>query len=279
MPMSPMTTKKSDLQSKYLPKTFFKTIASQSLLWSLLVIVMVWWFLSKQVDNALILPKLSVVLSKMTEIGGSEDFLKVIGNTLKHVLFGFSLAFVISVPLGIWAGKSPVAQLFLYPWIQLLRAVPVMSIILYLLLFVPTEWVSVWVAFLIVFPMLFTNIAEGVKAIDPKLLEMAQLYEMPLATQIRHIYIPSLFPYLMAASLTAMGMNVKAVITAEAMSVPEFSIGTQLLEARNYLETETILAWTLWIILIAIVMDVLLLSLKWSVTKGRRAYVIYRRSS
>lgn len=254
-----------------------RTLALQSVTLSVLIIFLFWWLLAKRIDSPLILPSPSLVFEKMWDILLSETFGQVIKGTLRHVLLGFSIAFGAGVVSGILSGLFRPVNFFFYPWILLLRATPVMSFILYLLLFVPTSFVAVWVSFFIVFPVIHTNVLEGFRSVDLKLLEMANLYKVPLKKQLLKIYIPSIFPYLMAASISGMGINIKAVITAEAMALPEFSIGTALFSARNYLETETILAWTLLIILIAIVMDLLLLAIRYGLTKGRRRYVIQRR--
>lgn len=260
------------------PKEAFQNaLVMQSVTLSLVIIFMFWWVISKRIDAPLILPSPALVFSKMGELIRSEEFIGVIKGTLRHVLLGFAVALSAGIVSGVLSGLFRVVNLFFYPWILLLRATPVMSFILYLLLFVPTPYVAIWVSFFIVFPVIHTNVLEGFRSVDEKLLEMATLYKVPLVKQLRHIYIPSIFPYLMAACVSGMGINIKAVITAEAMALPEFSIGTALFTARNYLETETILAWTLLIILIAVLMDLLLMGLRTGLTKGRRQYVIQRR--
>lgn len=251
----------------------------QSVLFSLAVLLLAWLFFARQIDSELILPDPQSVLSKVGEILAGETFWHIMLGSLRHVLLGFAIAFGAGVSTGILSGLAKPMNWFIYPWLLLLRATPVMSFILYLLLFVPTPYVAVWVSFFIVYPIIYTNVLEGFKAVDGNLLEMARLYKVPFWSQLRHIYIPSIFPYLMAASVTGMGMNIKAVITAEALALPENAIGTELFMARNYLDTQSILAWTLLIIAMAVVLDLLLLGLKWSLTKGRRSYVIQRRSA
>ncbi len=99
---------------------------------------------------------------------------------MRHVILGFSIAFGAGVLTGILSGLFQQVQWFFYPWVQLLRATPVMSFILYLILFVPTPYIAVWVAFFIVFPIIHTNVLEGFRSVDPKLLEMADLYRVPM---------------------------------------------------------------------------------------------------
>lgn len=256
-----------------------QSFAFQSLLASVLIIVFMWWGLALKIDTPYILPKPEVVLTKLFEILMSQSFYQVMLGTITHVFQGFIIALTLGILTGLAAGKFKLIDTFVYPWVLVLRTTPVMSFILYLLLFVPTNWVSVWVSVFIVYPMIHVSVLEGYRQVDPKLIEMANLHGVPIETQLKKVYLPSILPFLMSAAVTGMGVNIKAVITAEAMSLPEFSIGTALFNARNYLETETILAWTLIIIAMAVVMDLLLYAIKWVVTEGRRKRALSRRQS
>lgn len=231
--------------------------------------------------GALILPEPMAVLRRVVAMAvdaqASTVFWPALWGSLGRALLGFTVALVGATVLGVASGLWRPLQQLLYPAVQLLRAVPVMSIILYLLLFVATEQVAVWVSFLIVFPLIYTNVVTSIATVDPKLLEMAVLYRLKPWQRLRHIYLHAVLPYWLAACLTGMGMNIKAVITAEAMSLPSASFGALMSEARNYLDTEGLLAITVWIIVLAILLDVVLLGLKWLLMKGRRSYVIYRR--
>ncbi len=234
--------------------------------------------------GALILPEPMAVLSRFARMAWGDPveaqvFWSAFMGSLGRGLLGFSVALLTASVFGIAAGLWRPLQQLIYPAVQLLRSVPVMSIILYLLLFVATDWVAVWVSFLIVFPLIYTNTMAGVASVDQKLLEMATLYSINTWQRLRHIYFPALFPYWIAACLTGMGLNIKAVITAEAMSLPSNSFGAMMSEARNYLDTEGLLAITLWIIVLAVLLDAVLLVIKWLLMKGRRWYVVHRRSS
>lgn len=231
--------------------------------------------------GALILPGPGQVINRVLTLGFSSReapmFWAALAGSLGRALLGFCVAVVAATLLGIGSGLFRPLQQLLYPLVQLLRAVPVMSIILYLLLFVATDWVAVWVSFLIVFPLIYTNVVTGLNTVDLKLLEMAKLYRLSPWKQLRHIYLHAVMPYWLAACLTGMGLNIKAVITAEAMSLPSNSFGALMSDARNYLDTEGLLAITVWVILLAIALDGILLGAKWLLMKGRRTYVIYRR--
>ena len=73
--------------------------------------------------------------------------------------------------------------------------------------------------------------------------------------RIFRLYIPSLAPYFLAACKSSLGMAWKAGIAAEVLAVPKNAIGTELYYAKTYLETPTMFAWTLVIILLSIIFE------------------------
>ena len=274
-------------------KTVLKTVFSDAFFLStgVVILVLLWQYGSWAAANgspdglgALLVPMPADVLQRVWFLafdGSAEstEFQISLLGSLHRSLLGFGIALVPATLLGLLSGFWHPLRRLLYPALQLLRSVPVMSIILYLLLFVPTEWVAVWVSFLIVFPLIYTNVAAGFEAVDGRQLEMARLYHLGPLARLRHVHLPKLLPYWLTGCLTGMGLNIKAVVTAEALSLPEHSFGMLMTQARNYLDTVTLLAVSVWIILMAIVLDVLLLLVKWLLLKGRRTYVVRRRKS
>ncbi len=258
-------------------KNWKNQLLFQSTMSSVVILIGLWWGLAKQMNSELILPSPTLVLAKLVALIQEETFFLILSGSVKTIILGFMFAYALGLITGVLAGLNKWVGAMLYPLVLLFRTTPVMSFILYLLLFVPTEQVALWVSFFIVYPLVHTNVLKGILSVDKKLIEMADQYAVPLGKQLRGIYLPSIGPYLSAAAISGMGMNIKAVITAEAMSLPEYSIGSSLFAARNYLETDTILALTLLVIGIAIFMDLLLWGLTRMLGEGRRARVISNR--
>ena len=75
------------------------------------------------------------------------------------------------------------------------------------------------------------------------------------------IYVPSILPYFMAGCTTGLGLAWKAGVAAEVLAMPRNSIGLQLYNAKVYLETSDLFAWTLVIILLSMLLEKLLVAL------------------
>ena len=112
-----------------------------------------------------------------------------------------------------------------------------------------------FISFLTVIPIIWANITEGIKNVDAKLLEMAQVYNFTREMKLKKIYIPSLKPYMRSAVSTGAGFAFKSGIAAEVIGSPAFSIGRKLYESKIYLETSQLFAWTAIIIVLSIIFE------------------------
>ena len=112
-----------------------------------------------------------------------------------------------------------------------------------------------------VLPIVYTNILHGLKSTDPKLLEMSHLFEVGWWRRLHYIYIPHLESFLVSACSVSIGMAWKAGIAAEVIGIPEGSIGERLYEAKIYLSSADLFAWTVAIVVFSILFEKLFIHL------------------
>ena len=106
-----------------------------------------------------------------------------------------------------------------------------------------------------VLPIIWANVSEGIRNTDRQLLEMGRMFRFgPWKTAWR-IFVPSILPYFMAGCTTGLGLAWKAGVAAEVLAMPRNSIGLQLYNAKVYLETSDLFAWTLVIILLSMLLE------------------------
>ena len=127
---------------------------------------------------------------------------------------------------------------------------------------------AVLISFLIVLPVLYTNLLSGIRAADPQLLEMARVFRVPALRGIRYVYLPQVLPYFRSACGSALGLCWKSGIAAEVIGMPDGSIGEQLQQAKIYLNTPDLFAWTLVIVLVSLIFEKVFLAL---LKRGERA--------
>jgi len=144
------------------------------------------------------------------------------------------------------------------PALLVVRATPVASFIILALVWLSASDVPILAGILMVVPVVFANVREGITSTDPQLLEMAKLFGWSRLKTWRRVVIPTVLPTFVAACQACVGLCFKATIAAEVIGVPKNAIGTQLYNAKIYIETDALMAWTVVIIILSLVIERLL---------------------
>jgi NitT/TauT family transport system permease protein len=90
---------------------------------------------------------------------------------------------------------------------------------------------------------------------------MCCAYGVPRARVLRGVYLPSAVPYFLSAVRTSLGLAWKAGIAAEVLTSAKNSIGKEIFEAKQYMETVNLFAWTLVVIILSLVIEKLVLAM------------------
>ncbi|WP_394525132.1 ABC transporter permease [Lacrimispora sp. JR3] len=223
--------------------------------------LLLWQAVSMVLSNGILLAGPFKVVRALFAQALMADFWKTIAFSFGKISLGFLLAFAAGILTGGAACRFPLLEDFLEPVITILKSVPVASFIILALIWIGSENLSVFIAFLVVFPIIYINTMAGIKSADQNLLEMAKVFCMTPEKKLLFIYRPALLPYLISGCRVALGMSFKSGIAAEVIGVPSHSIGEKLYMAKIYLGTADLFAWTLVIIGISAVFEALFLRL------------------
>lgn len=229
-------------------------------LWAVAVWLLVWQAVSAWIGQEILLVSPVVVFRRLTELVREAGFWQSIGFSLVRILGGFLLAMAAGIlAAGLSARFRRIREL-LAPAVLTIKAVPVASFVILVLIWVPSRNLSIVISFLMVFPILYTNVLDGILGTDPKLLEMAKVFEVPKTVQIRYIYVSQVLPFFRAGCSVGLGLCWKAGMAAEVIGIPDGSIGENLYNAKVYLNTPDLFAWTVVIVLISLVFEKLFLA-------------------
>lgn len=210
---------------------------------------------------------------RLAELVPTADFLKSVGFSTGRIMAGFGLGLVSGTLLALLAGKVRFVKTLLSPLVSVVKAVPVASITVLALIWVSSRNLSVLVSFLISLPIVYSNMLEGIESLDPKLREMAEVFHVPALRRAAGVYLSQLLPYFRAAVRLAVGLSWKSGAAAEIIGIPSGSIGEKLYEAKIYLETADLFAWTIAVILLSWLSEKLLLLLVNAAAKAVSAMV------
>lgn len=217
-----------------------------------------WQLASMAVGSRIVLVGPAEVACRLAELVLEADFWVSVGLSLGRVATGFGLAVVAGVALAAWASRSRVVEGLLAPLVGAVKAAPVASFVVLLLMWVSSRRLSVAVSFLMAFPILYANVLAGVRQTDPALLEMADVFGVSSWARVRTVYAAQVAPYLRAGLSLAMGLSWKSGIAAEVIGLPAPSIGIHLYDAKVYLDTPDLLAWTVVIVALSVGLEALL---------------------
>ena len=221
----------------------------------LLFWLLVWELVAWRVNNTLLFPNPRTVLITLLELMKTPLFYKITGRSLLNVLTGVLYALVSGVLLAVLTYKVKWIRTLLFPLMAVIKATPVASFIVLTLIFIGAAKVPTLITFLIVLPVVWTNLNEGLSQQSQQLQELATVYRIPPLRRIRLLTVPSVTPYFISACRTSFGLAWKAGIAAEIIAMPRNSIGTMIGNAKAYLNTEEMFAWTFTVILLSLLIE------------------------
>jgi len=192
-------------------------------------------------------------IGTLVELLPQAEFWQRIGFSAGRILLGFGLGVLSSAVLAVAAEK--------WEWVDALLA-PVMQLVIILaLVWVSGSSLSVLIGFLMVLPVLYSAVRTGIGSADRQLLEMAQVFRLPLGRRLRAVWLPAVLPAFRQGCSVALGICWKSGVAAEVIGLPDGSIGDALYRAKITLSTGELFAWTFVIILLSAVFEKLFLAL------------------
>ena len=179
-------------------------------------------------------------------------------QTFETALVGLAIATVIGVLAGTILGLLPLAEGIVGPTIEALRPIPAIAFMpLALMMFgfgVAME--ASIVAYACVWPILIVTIG-AVRAIEPRLLEVAVVLEMPFATRLRKIILPAALARINIGVRIAAAIALVVAVTVEIVLNPR-GLGYQLILAQQSFSIGLMYAQLFWLCVIGYVLNAVL---------------------
>lgn len=233
-------------------KRFGKIIISTAF-WLLL-----WQLLSVVLAQQLLLCSPAEAAKKLFELVLLEEFWRTVALSLIRIVTGFGAAVIGGILLGAAASRFSLLKTLLAPAVFTLKSAPVASFIILLLIWLSSDTLSAAISFMMAFPIIYEGVLAGISEVDAQLIEMANIFHIPLLRRIRYIYVSQIMPYFKTACESSAGLCFKAGIAAEVIAMPKGTVGERLYQAKIYLDTPELFAWTIVIILLSAALTMLL---------------------
>ena len=203
-----------------------------------------WQLAAMAVGQSLLLPSPLEVGARLWELLGTGLFWLSALATLFRIVAGTVIGVAAGAALAVLTHVSRAADALLSPAVRVLRAAPVVSFIVLIILWAGSDTVPVIICAMIVAPVVWENLRTGLASPSPELLEMAAAYRMGALRRARYIYLPAALPYLRSGVLSSIGLAWKSGVAAEVLCTPRRALGSQIYWSKLYLEIPSLFAWT-----------------------------------
>lgn len=222
---------------------------------ALLFWILVWHFIAKKIGNEWILPSPAAVFARLWSLAGTAEFYRVLGLSFFRVFSGFLAGILLGFLLGTFSHYVKALHPLIAPLMAVIRATPVASFILLVLFWMTTDRVPTFISLLMVLPIVWQNTLLGYEKKDGDLAEMTRVFHISPWRIFFKIDLPQVLSFTLSAGKTALGLAWKAGVAAEVLALTKNSVGLMIYNAKLYIETVDLYAWTCAIILFSIALD------------------------
>ncbi len=223
--------------------------------------LLIWHIVSITVSLQIVLPTPISVLEKLLELAATVKFWTAICFSFIKIIAGIGIGIVLALVISVLTAKvNTFNALFSVP-LNVIKSTPVASFIIMALVWIKSGYIATFVTAVMVLPIVWSNMHEGIISVDKKSIEVGKCYNFTFKKNLRYIYVPHLRPFFNASLTSAAGLGWKAGIAAEVIASPKDAIGAYLNDAKVYLETEEMFAWTVAIIVLSALIQFLIKAL------------------
>jgi ABC-type nitrate/sulfonate/bicarbonate transport system permease component len=177
--------------------------------------------------------------------------------SVQRVLWGYALALLAAIPLGIFMGWSRTLQNLMEPLVEMIRPVPPLAWIpLAILWFGIGGKSAAFIIFLGAFFPILLNTVSGVRSIDPVLIEAARVLNAGRRFIFLKVLIPGSVPSILTGMRIGIGIGWMTLVAAEFTGVKQgYGLGYMIMTARDIQRSDEIIAGMVVIGLIGLGID------------------------
>ncbi len=224
---------------------------------AVLFLVCAWGIAYAAAGNELLVPSLGDCIKSAVKLLRDGWFWSCFFGTLGRVLLAFLFSFLLATFFAVVAYLLPSFRAVFAPLVAIFRSLPVLAVALILLVWWGAGSAPIAVAFLSLFPMLYTSILAALSEVDEELIQMSRAYNVPLKKRIFSLYLPAAAPYVVREGGGALSFALKLVVSAEILVSTYGSLGGMMQELKAYLDMPTLFGIVILTFLTALLLECL----------------------
>jgi sulfonate transport system permease protein len=170
----------------------------------------------------------------------SGELLPDLWVSLVRAVVGLAIGVSLGMVFALIAGLSRIGEDAVDPPMQMLRAVPLLGLTpLFILWFGISEVPKIALIALASFFPVYITLFSGIRAVDRKLIEAAQVFGLNRWAVIREVILPGSLPAALVGIRQSLGIAWLSLVVAEQINA-DYGIGHLIMNARDFLRTDVI---------------------------------------
>ncbi len=226
----------------------------------LIIFMLVVWYIASETGsvNTILLPSPQMIIRTLFKKLTDGSLAMEIGISVGRVLKGYLCAVAAGICLGVVIGLSEHIHRMTKLIIQILKPIPPIAWIPLVILWMGIgETSKVFLIFLGGFFVVLLNVIDGIRYIDPKLVEVSDAVETPKLKFIVQLVIPAAMPSIFTGLRVALGTSWSCVVAAELVAASS-GIGYMISNARNFGQMDVVIIGMISIGVVGKIMDEIL---------------------
>ncbi len=234
----------------------------QKILWKgagILLFLVFWQILAMRIgDRRFLLPGPSETIRRVFEMARGAYLYRCIWGTLRRMLTGFLISWILGLLLGCIAGNSERFRLLLEPGITCLKAVPTASLVYLFIVLSGARNAPIYVVILISFPIIYESVCGGIAGVSPEILKALQLDGGDELSHTLRVKLPLALPYIAVGFASSFALSFKIEIMAEVITgYSKLGLGSAILASQRSDPTDMtdVFAYSLSAVLLVLLID------------------------
>ena len=188
---------------------------------------------------------------------GHADIYRHLATTLMETLLAFGIGTALGLVCGLWLALAPQASAILEPYIKAANAMPrVILAPIFAMWFGLGIWSKVALAVTLVFFIVFFNVYQGVREVNPLVVANARMLGANRQQLLRTVYLPSAMAWVFSSLHTSVGLAFVGAVVGEYLGSAR-GVGYLIQQAEGTFDVNTVFAGIAVLTTCALLLDAL----------------------
>lgn len=226
-------------------------IKNKNRIYSSIIWIILWIIINRVSANPILFPSpFKVIKSLIVILKSKESYINILSSII-NIGLGLIVGVILGIILGYISYKSNLLKEIILIPINIMKATPIASIVIILLVWFTSKHLPITVVMLIVIPNIYYSVYEALINVDSNILELADVFRVQRNKIIRFVYISKIKEFLIPSIIVSIGLAWKSGVSAEIIALVKNSIGESIYYSKLYLDISELFAWTIIIIVIS----------------------------